>query len=297
MSADFSVVTEPEARVRQATKDTLSESEFRHFAEVIETELGIRIPDGKRAMLEARLSKRLRRLSLSDLGTYYQFFFSEGGEEERRRFLADIITTNKSDFFREPAHFAFLEKWLSEQSEEYKGRPLRVWSAGCATGEEPYTIAMVLSRFTQSHPEFNYFILASDASQAVLDEALRGVYPVSKLATVPVHYRNEYFLRSRDPVSKLVRVAPEIRAQVRFMRLNFMAERYMVGEPFDLIFFRNVMIYFERRTQETVLTHLCRHLRTGGYFLPGHTESLNGFKLPLRALAPAIYRKLSNDDE
>lgn len=269
----------------------LGEEEFSHLASFIERELGIRIPAAKRAMLESRFSKRVRSLGLPDLSTYYNLFFSAEGEEERKRFLADVITTNKSDFFREPQHFHFLQRWLAKDAHLFHDAPFRVWSAGCATGEEPYTLSIILSDFADAHPGFKFEIFATDVSQSALDEAIRGVYAEPKIDGVPIHVRHRCFRRSKDPAKRVVRVAPEYREKVRFARLNFMQETYPVRSQFDLILFRNVMIYFPGAIQSAVVNRLCRHLRPGGFFFPGHTESLNAFQVPLQAIAPAIYQK------
>lgn len=269
----------------------LSDAEFAHFSTVIERDLGIHMPPAKRAMVEARLARRMRELRLPDHQTYYRYFFSAAGAEERATVLANVITTNKSDFFREPKHFQFLQRHLEKAGENYQRRPFRVWSAGCATGEEPYTLAMLLNSHAESHPGFRYTVFGTDVSERALDEAVRGVFPEIKLAPVPLHFRQRYFLRSRESGNRVVRIIPELREKVQFARLNFMLESYPVGEPFDCIFFRNVMIYFPENTQSRVVNRLCGHLTPGGYFFPGHTESLNNCAAPLQAIAPAIYQK------
>ncbi|HTX72120.1 MAG TPA: CheR family methyltransferase, partial [Rectinemataceae bacterium] len=235
----------------------LSEQDFRRLARYIESELGIRMPETKRVMLEARLQKRVRKLGFPGFEGYVDYVFSRDGREAELINMIDAVTTNKTDFFREADHFDFLIDTILPETARAQGgsplRPLKVWSAGCSTGEEPYTLAMVLEEHRSVVPDFRYQILATDLSSQVLDQAVSAVYDESKAETVPLSFKKKYMLRSKDHDKALVRMKPEIRSRVRFARLNFMDEHYGVETDFDVIFCRNVIIYFERPVQERIL--------------------------------------------
>jgi len=209
--------------------------------------------------------------------------------------MIDVVTTNKTDFFREPRHFDYLNEIALPQLINSTGagidRPLRIWSAGCSSGEEPYTLAMVLDEFSWSGDKLRYQILATDVSTQVLEKAVLGIYHKDKIEPVPMPMRRKYLLKSRSKDDPRVRVVPELRERVQFRHLNFMDENYDVKESQDIIFCRNVIIYFDRATQERFLGRLCRCLAPGGYLMMGHSETLSGMALPVVQQAPAVYRK------
>jgi chemotaxis protein methyltransferase CheR len=273
----------------------LSEADFRRLADFIESELGIRMPDAKRIMLESRLQKRLRRFGFDSFRKYVDFVFSGEGRETELINMIDAVTTNKTDFFREAEHFDYLVGKIVPSAAARDGaglsRPLMVWSAGCSTGEEPYTIAMVLEERRVAQPRFDYRIFASDLSSQVLDKAREAVYDESKTEIVPLSFKKKYMLRSKDRASGLVRMKPEIRSRVSFDRINFMDDAYPTADIFDVVFCRNVIIYFERRVQESIIRKLCEHLRPGGSLILGHSETLTGMEMPLRGVAPTIYER------
>jgi chemotaxis protein methyltransferase CheR len=250
------------------------------------------MPDTKRIMLESRLQKRLRVLGLPDFDTYIDRVFS--GDDAELIHMIDAVTTNKTDFFREPDHFDLLTNRLLPDAMTYNpGRKLfSFWSAGCATGEEPYTLAMVLEEFKLSHPSFDYHILASDISSQALQKAFTAVYDAEKVVPVPPGFKRKYLLRSKDPSKVEVRIKKELREKVEFIRLNFMDDRFPFDGKFDVIFCRNVIIYFDRPTQERILGHMCEYLRPGGNLILGHSETLTGMSMPLRSLAPTVYERL-----
>lgn len=203
----------------------------------------------------------------------------------------DAVTTNKTDFLREPQHFDHLARNLLPAFVAAGGhRPFKIWCAGCSTGEEPYTLAMYLSEFAEQNRGFSFSLFATDISTHVLRIAQEAVYAEDRIGPVPLAWRKKYLLRSRDPERPRVRIVPALRDRVRFARLNFMEEDYGVREVFDAIFFRNVMIYFARPTQELVVGRLCRQLRAGGHLYIGHSESLLGLDVPVRMVGSAIYR-------
>ncbi|MFP4010686.1 MAG: CheR family methyltransferase [Spirochaetaceae bacterium] len=274
----------------------LSEEQFRKLSGYIEGELGIRMPPAKRVMLESRLQKRLRTLSLDSFGDYLDFVFSDSQKDAELLHMIDAVTTNKTDFFRESDHFDYLQQeLLPARYADGWGQegPLRLWSAASSTGEEPYTMAMVLEEFREEHPRFEYGILATDVSTRALDQGRRAIYPEERIEPVPQQLRTKYLLRSKDRTARLVRMRRELRSRVTFYRLNLMHEDYGIHNRFEIIFCRNVIIYFERPTQYRLLTHLYDYLVPGGYLFLGHSETLAGMDVPLRSVAPTIYRKVS----
>jgi chemotaxis protein methyltransferase CheR len=274
----------------------LTDAEFRRLSSFIESELGIRMPETKRTMLESRLQKRLRKFGYDSYKAYVDFVFSDKGRESELINMIDAVTTNKTDFFREAEHFEYLVDSILPAAEARDGagisRPFGVWSAGCSTGEEPYTIAMVLEERRGLDPRFTYRIFASDLSTQVLDKAREAIYDASKAEVVPMSFKKKYMLRSKEQDRNLVRLKPEIRSKVSFARLNFMDAAYPVSEAFDVVFCRNVIIYFERAIQEAILKKLCAHIRPGGWLILGHSETLTGMSMPLRGIAPTIYERL-----
>lgn len=274
---------------------TMSSAELAALGEFIYRELGIVITPAKKTMLEARLHRRLRALGLSSYSEYLDYLRSAKGMEVEVPQMADCVTTNTTCFLREAQHFDFLVATvLPPFLERHPGETFRLWSAGCSSGEEPYTLAMALSDFRERSPGFAFSILATDVSTRVLEEARRAVYPMEDVECLPLAWKRKYLLRSKDRSRGLVRVAPEVRSLVQFRRLNFM-EDFALREPMHAIFCRNVMIYFDRATQGRLCARFCQALAPGGYLFIGHSESLAGHGLPLRQCAPAVYQRL--DDE
>lgn len=273
---------------------TLTSSDFQQLSSLIYSELGIKMPETKNTMLTGRLARRLRALGLGTFTQYCQFLFSPKGLEEEMVHLINAVTTNKTDFFREPSHFDYLTRTaltvLQEKQRFSSRRPLRIWSAGCSTGEEPYTLAMVLSDYRASQPGFRFGILATDISTRVLEIARRAVYPMERIEPISQQHRKNYLLKGRDQRNPEVRIAPELRNLVRFGRLNFMDEDFGLPEMVDIIFCRNVIIYFDKETQEKLMVKFSRHLNPGGYLFLGHSELLHGYQTPFVQVAPTIYR-------
>jgi len=266
----------------------LSEADFQRLGRYIETHAGIRMPPGKRVMLESRLRKRLKRLRLHDFGEYCDRVF--GGDPDELVAMIDAVTTNKTDFFREPRHFDYL---VSTVVPTFAGRlpsGLRLWSAACSTGEEPWTLAMVLSEVAERTPGFRFSILATDLATDVLAEARNAVYEEAKVEPVPMPLRRKYLLRRKDG-SGLVRIGPALRALVRFENVNLLEPDLERFGPLEVIFCRNVFIYFERAVQQAILLRFIRALVPGGYIFLGHSESINGIDVPLKQVAPTVYRK------
>jgi chemotaxis protein methyltransferase CheR len=271
----------------------LSNADFDRLRTLICEESGIHLSSEKKTMMEVRLRRRLRSLNISSFKEYCGLVFAPGGKETELVHLIDVISTNKTDFFRENGHFDYLVSKALPELAARKGasRKCLIWSAGCSTGEEPYTLAMVLNEYSQGCPGFRFSVLATDISTAVLAKAAMGIFKSERVGPVPWDLRRKYFMRSRDPQSDLLRIVPELRAQVEFRRLNFMDADFGLAEPPEIIFCRNVIIYFDRATQVRLLQKLIRQLAPGGYFFAGHSESLQGMDLPLVPLAPAVYGK------
>ena len=293
------------ARETLASLD-LSPESLARFCGYITSELGIKMSDAKLPMLQSRLQRRLRALGLSSLEEYLNHLFnSPQGEDERVHFF-NAITTNKTDFFREPQHFDYLvqtalpnldptgkSKIQNPKSEIADSWRFKLWCAGCSSGEEPYTLTMVLGEFGAHRPGFDFSILATDISTKVLNHAQLGIYDEERVEPVPLLLRSKYLMRSKDRAQEQVRIAPELRSKISFRRLNFMDAHYGVKDMFDVIFFRNVMIYFDKPTQEDVIHKLCCNLVPGGYLFVGHSESLAGLNLPVASVGSAIFRKPS----
>jgi chemotaxis protein methyltransferase CheR len=272
----------------------LSPESFARLARYITGELGIKMPESKVTMVQSRLLRRVRELGLNSVEEYGAYFFASSNVAEREK-LINAITTNKTDFFREPGHFDFLTRTalpaLARAGAAALGWRLNVWSAGCSSGEEAYTLAMVLSEYALGRSGFDYAILGTDISTKVLDLARSGVYQESQTAPLPPEFRRKYVWRSRKSSDALVRIAPELRRRTAFHSLNFMDEDYRIQNMFDIVFFRNVMIYFDRAIQEAVINKICRNLTPGGYLFVGHSESLAGLDIPVKLVQTTVFRK------
>jgi chemotaxis protein methyltransferase CheR len=286
-----------DGQLYQDSVRAMTSKEFDRLSEFISGHCGIKMPPVKKIMLESRLQKRLRSLGLASFTEYCEFLFDSPEGESELVQMIDAVTTNKTDFFREPVHFQFLtETVLPEFLAEGAGsggKKFVVWSAGCSSGEEPYTLAMVLNEFACQHPDFQYTILATDISTRVLQKAGAGIYDQRLVEELPHTLKQKYFLRSKDRAKRLVRVVPELRSRVSFQRVNLMDERLVVPEKVDAIFCRNVIIYFERATQYALLSRLCGCVKAGGHLFLGHSETVHGFDLPLARIASTIYRVAS----
>lgn len=266
---------------------TLSGKDFSRLKEFIYTQCGINLTDAKRTMLEARLQKRLKMLGLQSFSLYCDYLFSRQGMEEELIQMIDVVTTNKTDFFREPAHFEYLSRKALPELLQNGGprRAISAWSAGCSSGEEPYTLAMILREFG-----CKFFILATDISTKVLEKAKLAIYEEEKVMPVPLELKRKYLLKSKDPQKKVYRIVQELRESISFRRLNFMDGDFGFREPMDIIFCRNVIIYFDKPTQEKLLNRFCDHLSPDGYIFMGHSETILGMDVPLTQVAPTVYR-------
>jgi chemotaxis protein methyltransferase CheR len=272
----------------------LSQRDFARLARFIQDYSGIKMPAGKITMLEGRLRARVRATGTANLADYCRYLFDQDGIVAETVHLIDAVTTNKTEFFREPEHFRILaETILPATLEQGTARrtPVKVWSAASSTGAEPYTLAMVLDDFALRYPGFRSSIVATDICTEVLQIAVRGIYPQSMMAPVPPAMRQRYVRNCRDRSKGLARIVPELRARVQYGRLNLMDSSYPLDRDMDVIFCRNILIYFERPIQDAVMRRLCDHLRPGGHLVLGHSESLTGFDLPLRSLGATVFQR------
>ncbi len=272
----------------------LSDRDFLRLSRFVSERTGIKMPDVKKTMLQARLQKRLRALNLHSFSEYCEYLFSPDGVREEIENFVNVITTNKTDFFREPHHFEYLVNTavpFLRQHGLIRRHFLNVWSAACSTGMEPYTLAMMLSEYEEADRGFSWFVLGTDISTDVLEKASRAVYREEDIEPVPMALRKKYLLRSSDRSAGLVKIVPALRSRIEFRQLNFMQEHFDLSQKFEVIFCRNALIYFDRPTELEILRKIERYLIPGGFLFLGHSESLNGFPLPFDVVGPTIYQK------
>jgi chemotaxis protein methyltransferase CheR len=293
--------------------------EFKLFRSLIHERTGIWLRDSKQLMLASRLSRRLRHHGLASFADYYEYVQSCQSDGEELRELINCVTTNKTSFFRERHHFEFLARTVVRQieSEACRGArtDIRVWSAACSTGEEPYSIAITLlealhtpsvqetalapqsatqrtgpPRLATSPRSWKIEIVASDIDTRVLETAMQAVYPESSLATVATPLHRKYFLRGKDDMAGLVKVKPELARLVQFKNINLMDARWPIEGLFDVIFFRNALIYFNQETQNTFLRKMARFLKPNGYLFLGNSEHIPWLADILTPLNQTMYR-------
>jgi chemotaxis protein methyltransferase CheR len=278
----------------------ISEWDFRRFQNVIYSEAGIWLPPAKTALLVGRLAKRLRQHGLKSFKEYYDLITHS--VEERIQML-NAISTNETHFFREPQHFELLKsvilpKWAQEAATGRRGRRIRVLSAGCSTGQEPYSLAMVLLDGCPVHLGWHIEILATDLSTRVLEIARAGIWPKEKAAEIPTGYLKAFMLKGFADQAGKMRAGPEISSIIQFSRLNLNDPAYPLVGEFDLIFCRNVLIYFDAHSRERAVRRLAGFLSPDGYFFVGHAESLHALNGALTAVIPTVYtRKGSRDHD
>ena len=270
------------------TNETLKLSDHRKVAAFMADHAGIQLPDKKRNLVEARLRHRLLALGFKSMSQYVAFALEQDSSE--RRMLVDVLTTNKTDFLREAAHFDVLLNTLDAQWPD--GAAVRIWSAGCSTGEEPYSLAMVLSLYREKCPEFTFGILATDISQSCLAVARQAVYSTDCIEPVPESWRRRFLLRSRDASRPLVRIAPELRQLIRFEPFNLMQDDFGRLDLFDAIFCRNVMIYFSSEDRARLVQRFRNQLKSGGLLVVGMSEGIASNRELFHQVSPSVYQKI-----
>jgi chemotaxis protein methyltransferase CheR len=266
----------------------ISDDEFRRFQDLVQGETGIQLPESKRALLVGRLGRRLRELKLSSFGDYYHLVVDGRDQSERTRMI-DRLCTNETYFFREPRHFEFLERevlarWAAETPAG--GRRVRAWSAACATGEEPFSLAMTLLAHL---PGWEIEVFASDLSTHALDKARAAVWSIDQSREIPERHLKAYMMRGVGAQRGDMKASPELRRVVRFAQVNLHAPRFAVEGVFDLIFCRNVLIYFSPEGRARVVGRLLHHLAPAGHLFLGHAETINGITDELRSVGPTVY--------
>ncbi|MBI3351474.1 MAG: protein-glutamate O-methyltransferase [Nitrospirae bacterium] len=266
----------------------VTDKEFKLFSALVYKESGIRLNDNKRALLVSRLSKRLRELGLDTFKEYYDQYLNNESDGELIQML-DLISTNKTSFFREPAHFDFLKKVILPSLSHLK--QIKIWSSACSSGEEPYTIAMTLFDNVMNPNQWDFRILASDLSTRVLARAQSGIYDLDQVGEINSARAKLHFLRGTGENKGKIKVKPHLQNMITFNRINLMDERYRIKNNLDLIFCRNVMIYFDRETQQRLMKKFYHYLKPGGYLFIGHSESLQWLEHSFNYAAPTIYRK------
>jgi chemotaxis protein methyltransferase CheR len=270
----------------------LEAGEFGLFQRIVFREAGIHLGDIKLALVASRLLRRIRDLGLTSYGAYYRRVVEN---KDELTLMLDAITTNETQFFREPRHFellgdALVPRWRAEAEAGTRRRRVRVWSAGCSTGEEPYSLAMTLLAALPPEEGWEVEVFATDLSTRVLDRARQGIYAAERAGAIPRPLLQRFMLRGFGAQDGNVKVAPALQAAVTFQRLNLNAETYAVDGLFDAIFCRNVFIYFNPTTRTRIVRQLLEHLSPGGYFFVGHSESLGGTPW-LETVVPTVYQK------
>ncbi len=267
---------------------TLTHNEFQQIQSLLYQKAGIALTEQKQTLIVSRLSKRISQLGLPSFQAYYDVVASGDNSDELTQML-DLMSTNKTDFFREPIHFQFLKEEIIPPLS--RAKHVRIWSSASSSGEEPYSIAMTLMDAVPDPRLWNWKILASDLSTRVLAKAATGVYEEERVANVSPSLVKCHFLRGKGKQEGFVKVKPQVGKMVIFRRINLMDDSYPIRSPLDVIFCRNVMIYFDRPTQARLMEKIYRHLKPGGYLFIGHSESLQWIEHPFTYVAPTIYQK------
>lgn len=269
----------------------MSDQEFNHIREMVYSTVGIDIKPHKKPLVINRLSKRLRHLGLKDFSGYLKYL--EQGDHSRQEFteLIDCITTNKTDFFREAKHFDCLRDIVVPYFQKMgPSLHLKVWSAACSSGEEPYSLAMSLQEMQTAGKRFSFEILGSDISETILRTAVTGIYAEEKIRPIPFDILRKYFLRGEGRY----KVKPELAKHISFKKLNLQHEFHHQMKGFHVIFLRNVMIYFDRPTQQSIVDKCWHVLQPGGFLFLGLSETLHGTSVPFQYAAPSVYQKVTH---
>lgn len=268
-----------------ASAITITDQEFSQFQKFIFDAAGISLSPAKKALVSGRLAKRVQHCQLKSYGEYFRLLASGSASSEVQTAI-DLLTTNETYFFREPKHFDMLGEHA--RAADARGQPLRVWSAASSTGEEVYSIAMVLADCME---DGQWEVMGSDISTRVLARARAGHYPLERTRHIPTAYLKRHCLKGHGPQQGTLLVDRSLRSRVQFRQVNLNAPLPQLG-MFDIIFLRNVMIYFNGDTKQQVVARVLSLLKSGGYFFIGHSESLHGVTDLVQAVAPSIYRKI-----
>lgn len=273
-------------------KIDLSDKDFSLFRHLVYEKAGINLHEGKKELVRSRLTKRLRAMKITQFREYYKYLMDDKSGEELVHML-DAISTNLTSFFREPQHFSFLQETVLPtvtQNGKTGKSAVNIWSAGCSSGEEAYTLAICLNEFAESNSGSSYRILATDISTRVLSSARNGVYHEAQVRAIAPGVLRKYFQRGQGKWAGYFRLKPTVRKSIEFERLNLM-EPFSFGSKFHVIFCRNVMIYFDKPTQERLVNKYYDCLEPGGYLFIGHSESLMGADHRFKYVQPTVYQR------
>ncbi|MBJ6766087.1 protein-glutamate O-methyltransferase CheR, partial [Myxococcaceae bacterium JPH2] len=275
----------------------LNDEEFQRFRAWVHQESGILLAETKKAFLTARLGHRIRALGLPSFGAYYQRVTSGEDADEARRML-EALCIHETSFFREPSQFTFLQDtlvpaWRAEAEHGQRTARLRIWSAACATGEEPYSVAMMLGVCLPTEEGWAVDLLATDLSTSALRRAREGLWPIERAREIPDAYLRRYMLKGTGKQAGWMKPGPQLRSRVLFRPLNLHHVPHDVNGTFDLILCRNVLMYFSPAARLRVVEGLTDRLRPGGHLFIGHAESLQGMSARLRCLRPTIYMRVA----
>ncbi|MBU0718424.1 MAG: protein-glutamate O-methyltransferase [Planctomycetes bacterium] len=272
----------------------LTPKDYTLIARLVYEKSGIHLGNEKMSLVRARLGKRVRQGNFGSFRSYYNYVSQDASGEELGQLL-DAISTNTTHLFREERHFKFLRellrKWVGDKQWRQTHSAVRIWSAGCSSGEEPHSIAMVVHDTLQDYPNLEKKILATDLSIRMLSKARLGLYESHRVGTVPPQFRQRYFTSVRQGQDAYLQLVPELRRLIRFAHFNLMTPTFPFKHGFDVIFCRNVMIYFDRPTQEQLVRRFAGQLHAGGHLLIGHSESLSNIEHSLEYVEPTTYRK------
>ena len=268
----------------------ISTKAFKNIQALIYKIAGISLSDAKKTLVSGRLNKRLRALQLTDFDDYYDFLLSSENNDTTKnnelQTFVDLLTTNETYFFREQLHFDFLVNTVLPNFKN--NQPLAIWSAASSSGEEAYTLAMLLAEHLGINSSWR--ILGTDISATILADARRAIYNEQRVRLVPAHYRHKYLLKGTGSQQGNVAVVPELKKHVHFESFNLI-DGAISADKFDVIFCRNVLIYFDHQTKNKVVNRLCRNLKTGGYLISGRSESLHSLAHDLTTVQPSIYQQ------
>lgn len=268
--------------------------EFKRISAFIQSNFGIKLPDQKRIMVQGRLQKRLVALKMTSFSSYVNYLFSKEGMTREIPVMVDLISTNKTNFFREAVHFNTLtDVVLTEYVQNHHFSTFNIWSAGCSSGEEVYTLAMVLNEFFEKEKGYRFKILGTDISRRMLEKASKAIYDYRDVENMPLFLKKKYLLKNKNKDLKKVRIIPNLRVHTKFGYLNFMADTFELDQMFDVAFCRNVIIYFERHIQKQVLSKIIDHIKPNGYLFLGHSESITDMDLPLQKISPTVFKKIA----
>lgn len=277
----------------------ISNREFALFRDLVYRETGIHLADHKRLLLITRLTRRLRAFSFTNFSQYYTFLTKDPRGKEELSAMINLVTTNKTSFFREPHHFDFFSKQILARVKSGHQRNLRIWSAGCSTGQEPYTIALEIKRTLGEHPGCDIKILATDIDTDVLNKGRQGIYTTQELEGIPPALLSTYFSPQREnpprgEEKRSYAARPALRNMIHFNTFNLMTKHFPFKYGFDVIFCRNVLIYFKKEDKTRIIRNFISHLRPEGYLILGHSESLLNQTDDLVLEGPTIYRKTAH---